>query len=64
MTLHLGHFEGDSKQRYARVPEKDRSDVIVLSREDSIRLTRDLAAFMKALPKKPPAPPTGAPTSP
>jgi hypothetical protein len=63
MTLYLGHFEGESKQRYARVPEKDRSDVFVLSGEDSLRLTRDLAAFMKPLPKKPP-PPFGGPMSP
>src|SRR5262249_13797280 len=64
MTLHVDQFEGDTKQRSARVPEKDRSDVMVLSREDSARLTRDLGAFGKPLPKKPPMPPIGTPMSP
>ncbi len=52
VTLHIGRFEGDSKRAYAAVPEKDRSDVLVLSESDTARLTRDLAALAKPLPKK------------
>jgi len=34
------------KQRYARVVEKDRSDVFVLSDADTIRLTRDRSEYL------------------
>jgi hypothetical protein len=56
MMLYLGHPEGDSKRLYARALEKGRSDVMVLSEEDSARLTRDLAALQKPLSKKPKPP--------
>lgn len=56
MTLYLGHPEGDSKRLYARPLEKGRSDVLVLSEEDSVRLSRDLAALQKPLPRKPKPP--------
>lgn len=67
MTLYLGHAEGASKRLYARAVEKDRSDVLVLSEEDSARLTRDVAALKKPLPKKPGPPhplPPGFPGGP
>lgn len=57
MVLHLGGREGDSKRAYARVPEKDRTDVLVLTEKDTERLTRDLKALEKPLPPKPPAHP-------
>ncbi len=43
--LHVGRTEGDSKRYYARVPEKDRTDVFLLSEADGSRVVRDLAAF-------------------
>jgi len=55
-VLHIGRFEGDSKQAYACVPEKDRTDVFVLSEAGTARLTRDLEGFAKALPKEPKRP--------
>ena len=58
-VLHIGRFEGDSKQAYAAVPEKDRTDVFVLSEADTARLTRDLDGFGKELPKE--KRPAGAP---
>jgi hypothetical protein len=36
----------DGKQRYARVADKDRSDVFVLTAADTARLTRDRAAYL------------------
>src|SRR5262249_36193001 len=50
MTLYLGNAEGGSKRLYARAVDKDRSDVLVLSEEDSARLGRDLEALKKPLP--------------
>jgi hypothetical protein len=49
-TLHLGRPEGgsDDKRVYARVDDKDRSDVIVLSEADTAKLTRDRAGFAAA----------------
>jgi hypothetical protein len=46
-VLEIGGTVGgtDGKQRYARVAEKDRSDVFVLSAADTTRLTRDRAAY-------------------
>ena len=35
----------DSKRYYARVPEKDRSEVFVISEADAGRIVRPLAAF-------------------
>jgi hypothetical protein len=43
--LHVGNVEGNSKGRYARVPDGDRSDVFVLDEETCVRLMRDLNAF-------------------
>ncbi len=54
-TLQLGRTEGDSKRRYARVPEAGRTDVFVLSEADSEKIVRDLAAF-----GKPPAGPSAS----
>ena len=58
-TLQLGRTEGDSKRRYAHVPEAGRTDVFVLSEADGEKIVRDLAAFGKppaALPALPMAP--------
>lgn len=46
-TLHLGRPEGgsDGKRVYARVDEKGRTDVFVLSEADTAKLTRDRAGF-------------------
>jgi Domain of unknown function (DUF4340) len=52
-TLEIGRTEGDSKRYYARVPDKDRSDVFVISEADGARIVRDLAAFTEKAPKKP-----------
>jgi hypothetical protein len=52
IVLHIGRFEGDSKRAYAALPEKERTDVFVLSEADTARLTRDVAALGKPLPKK------------
>jgi hypothetical protein len=50
-TLQIGRTEGDSKRYYARVPEKDRSDVFVISEAEGARIVRDLAAFTEKMPK-------------
>src|SRR5262249_3132867 len=42
MTLYLGNAEGGSKRLYARAVDKDRSDVLGLSEEDSAPLGRGL----------------------
>jgi hypothetical protein len=52
-TLEIGRAEGDSKRYYARVPDKDRGDVFVISAADGARIVRDLAAFTEKAPKKP-----------
>jgi hypothetical protein len=46
-TLEIGGTVGgsDGKQRYARVVDKDRSEVFELSAADTIRLTRDRAQY-------------------
>jgi hypothetical protein len=44
-VLQFGNVEGNSKGRYARVPEGDRSDVFVLDEETCTRLLRDVNAF-------------------
>jgi hypothetical protein len=44
-VLHIGRAEGDSKRFYARVTEKDRTDVFVISEADAAKLVRPLAAF-------------------
>jgi hypothetical protein len=46
VALHLGRFEGDSKRVYARVPDSNRSDVVVLSEADSAKLVRELGVFL------------------
>ena len=47
-VLEIGTAVGGTggKQRYARVVDKDRSDVFVLSAADTARLTRDRAAYL------------------
>jgi hypothetical protein len=50
-TVQIGRTEGESKRYYARVPDKDRSDVFVVSEADGARIVRDLAAFTEKLPK-------------
>jgi hypothetical protein len=50
-VLNVGRFEGESKRAYASVPGKDRSEVVVLSEADTARLTRDLDALTRPLPK-------------
>jgi hypothetical protein len=47
-VLEIGSAVGgtDGKQRYARVADKDRTDVFVLSAADTTRLTRDRAAYV------------------
>ena len=47
-VLEIGGTVGgsDGKQRYARVADKDRSDVFVLSAADTTRLTRDRAEYL------------------
>lgn len=46
-TLHLGRPEGGSggKRVYARVDDKGRTDVFILSEADTAKLTRDRAGF-------------------
>ncbi len=44
-VLHIGNGESNSKGRYARVPDNDRSGVFVLDEETCTRLLRDLSAF-------------------
>jgi hypothetical protein len=51
-TLEIGHAEGESKRLYARLPEKDRSDVFLLSEADAGRIVRDLTGFLEK-PLKP-----------
>jgi hypothetical protein len=46
-ALHVGRPEGESKRYYARVPEKDRSDVFVIGEADAARIVRDLPAFVR-----------------
>ncbi|HVL14793.1 MAG TPA: DUF4340 domain-containing protein, partial [Gemmata sp.] len=50
-VLEVGGVVGGSggKQRYARVADKDRTDVFVLSEADTARLTRDRSVYA---PKK------------
>jgi hypothetical protein len=50
-SLQIGRTEGESKRYYARVPDKERSDVFVISEADGARVVRDLAAFTEKLPK-------------
>ncbi len=47
-VLEIGGTVGgtDGKQRYARVFDKDRTDVFILSEADTMRLTRDRAAYL------------------
>jgi hypothetical protein len=45
-VLHVGRPEGESKRRYARVPDRARPGVFVLSEADAARLVRDLSAFV------------------
>lgn len=47
-VLEIGGMVGgsDGKQRYARIVEKDRDDVFVLSPTDTARLTRDRSQFL------------------
>jgi hypothetical protein len=47
-TLQIGAVVGGTKQRYARVPDPDRSDVFVLEEADVAKIMRDAAAFTKA----------------
>jgi hypothetical protein len=51
-TLYVGRAEGESKRYYARVPDKDRSDVFIISEADAARVVRDLTAFTEK-PAKP-----------
>jgi hypothetical protein len=44
-VLHVGRPEGESRRSYARVPDKDRSDVFVIGEADAARIVRDLPAF-------------------
>jgi hypothetical protein len=44
-VLHVGRREGETKNYYARVPEKDRSDVFVIGEKEAERIVRDLAKF-------------------
>ncbi len=44
-VLHIGNVEGNSKGRYARIPDGDRGDVFVLDEETCARIMRDLNAF-------------------
>jgi hypothetical protein len=46
-TLHVGRTEGESKRYYARVLDKDRTDVFVISEADAARIVRDLPAFLQ-----------------
>jgi hypothetical protein len=54
-VLNVGRQEGDSKRYYARVPDKERSDVFVISEADAGKIVRDLPAFTAA-PTKPDKP--------
>ncbi|HEY7423405.1 MAG TPA: DUF4340 domain-containing protein [Gemmataceae bacterium] len=46
-VLHVGNTEGNSKRRYARIPDSERGDVFVLDEETCARVVRDLNAFGK-----------------
>ncbi len=46
-TLYLGTFEDASKRVYARLQDKERSDVFVLSEADSAKLVKELRDFTK-----------------
>ena len=50
-VLHIGRPEGESKRYYARVPDKGRGDVFVISEADGARIVRDLAALTEKPPK-------------
>jgi hypothetical protein len=50
-ALQIGRTEGDSKRYYARVPDKDRSDVFVISEPEGARIVRDVAAFTEKMLK-------------
>jgi hypothetical protein len=54
-VLHVGNREGDSKRRYARIPNGDRADVFLLDEASCERIVRDLSAFGKP-PTVPPRP--------
>jgi hypothetical protein len=47
-TLHVGAPVGETKQRYVRIPDGDRSDVFVLDEADVAKIARDAAGFTKA----------------
>jgi len=53
-VLHIGNAEGDSKRRYARLPDAKDSGVFVLDEATCERIMRDLNAFGK--PPASPAP--------
>jgi hypothetical protein len=55
-VLHIGNAEGDSKRRYARVPDSGRDDVFVLDEETCERLLRDLNGFGKPPSRSPSEP--------
>ena len=44
-TLHIGRPEGESRNRYARVPASDHAPVFVIGEADATRIVRPLAAF-------------------
>lgn len=46
-VLQLGRAEGESKRRYARVPEKGRGGVFVIAEMDATRIVRDAVAFTR-----------------
>jgi hypothetical protein len=47
-SLHIGAPVGVTKQRYARIPDADRTEVFVLDGADVAKIMRDAAAFTKA----------------
>jgi hypothetical protein len=46
-VVHLGNEEGGSRRRYARLPDSARSDVFLLSEEDSTRLMSTMKQLQK-----------------
>jgi hypothetical protein len=50
-TLLLGNVN-ESKRVYAKLADPNRTDVFLLSEEDTKRINRDRAAFLLAPPKK------------
>jgi hypothetical protein len=44
-VLHIGNTEGDSKRRYARLPDSEHSGIFVLDEAACERILRDLNAF-------------------